>query len=51
MYAKMTRTALECNTCFNDFHKIKYSDLELKNSIHTQNEREKPNKNIYWKIV
>lgn len=48
MYAKMTRTALECNTCFNDFHKIKYSDLELKN---TQNEREKPNKNIYWKIV
>lgn len=26
----MTRTALECNTCFNDFHKIKYSDLELK---------------------
>lgn len=30
MYAKMTRTALECNTCFNDFHKIKYSDLELK---------------------
>lgn len=35
----MTRTALECNTCFNDFHKIKYSDLELKNNIHTQNER------------